>query len=48
MVPMDFILPIPQIEAITKLSDTGEIEEILAQLFYLEEDRFIAGFHLQV
>jgi hypothetical protein len=46
--PMEFILPILCIVAITKLSNTGMIQKILALLFQLEEDRFMAGFHQQV
>jgi hypothetical protein len=46
--PMEFILPSLCIATITELSDTGMIEERLAQLVQLEEDRFIARFHQQV
>jgi hypothetical protein len=45
MIPMDFILPRIQIETITNRSDIDAIEERLAQLVHLEEDRFIVGFH---
>jgi hypothetical protein len=45
---MDFILPSMCIATITKLSDTGAIEEILANLAQLEEERFVARFHQQV
>jgi hypothetical protein len=48
VMPMEFILPSLCIATITELSDTGAIEERLAQLVQLEEDRFIAGFHQQV
>jgi hypothetical protein len=45
VMPMEFILPSLCIAAITELSDTGAIEERLAQLVQLEEDWFVAGFH---
>jgi hypothetical protein len=48
MMPMEFILPSMRIATIIKLSDTTVIEERLAQLVQLEEDRFIVGFHQQV
>jgi hypothetical protein len=48
MMPMEFILPSLHIATITELSDTGTIEERLAQLVQLEEDRFVTGFHQQV
>jgi hypothetical protein len=46
--PMEFILPSLCIATITELSDTGAIEERLAQLVQLEEDWFVTGFHQQV
>jgi transposase InsO family protein len=48
VMPMEFIVPSLCIAAITELSDAGAIEERLAQLVQLEEDRFLAGFHQQV
>jgi hypothetical protein len=39
VMPMEFILPSLCIATITELSDTGAIEERLAQLVQLEEDR---------
>jgi hypothetical protein len=45
MIPMEFIVPSLHIAAITEISDIGAIEERLAQLFQLEEDRFLIGFH---
>jgi hypothetical protein len=45
MMRMEFIVPSLHIIAITELSDIGAIEERLAQLVQLEEDRFLAGFH---
>jgi hypothetical protein len=37
-----------RIAAFTDMDDTGIVQERLAQLVELEEDRFIAGFHQQV
>jgi hypothetical protein len=48
VMPMEFILPSLCIATITDLSDSGTIEERLAQLVQLEEDWFVAGFHQQV
>jgi hypothetical protein len=48
IMPMEFIVPTLCIATITKLSDTGAIEEILVQLFQLEEDMFLIGFHQHV
>jgi hypothetical protein len=45
---MEFILPSLRIESITKISDISAIEERLAQLIQLEEDKFLVGFHQQV
>jgi transposase InsO family protein len=41
VMPMEFILPSLHIATITDLSDSGTIEERLAQLVQLEEDRFV-------
>ena len=46
--PMDYILPSLRIAQITEMTDTDTVEERLAQLLTLEEDRFIAGFHQKV
>ena len=46
--PMEYILPILIITQITGMTDTDIVEERLAQLLALEEDRFIAGFHQRV
>ena len=46
--PMEYILPILRIAQIKKMTDTNIVEERLAQLLALEEDRFIAGFHQKV
>ena len=46
--PMEYILPSLRIAQITGMIDTNTMEERLAQLLALEEDRFIAGFHQKV
>ena len=46
--PMEYILPSLRIAAITEMTDTGIVEERLAQLVQMEEDHFIAGFHQNV
>ena len=46
--PMEYILPNLRIAQITEMTDTDTVEERLAQLLALEEDRFIAGFHQKV
>ena len=46
--PMKYILPSLRIAQITEMTDTDTVEERLAQLLSLEEDRFIAGFHQKV
>ena len=46
--PMEYIVMIPRIVAATWMSDKGPIEERLAHLVRLKEDRFIAGFYQQV
>jgi hypothetical protein len=48
VMPMEFILPSLCIVEIMELSDAHEMEDILAQLVHLEEDRFLAGFHQQL
>jgi hypothetical protein len=45
VVPMEYLVPSLRIAAFTNMDDTGAIQERLAQLLELEEDRFIAGFH---
>jgi hypothetical protein len=47
-VPMEYLVPSLRIAAFTYMDDTGIVQERLAQLVELEEDRFIAGFHQQV
>ena len=46
--PMEYILPSLRIAQITRMTDTDTVEERLAQLLSLEEDRFVAGFHQKV
>ena len=46
--PMEYILPSLRITQITEMTDTDIVEERLAKLLALEEDRFIAGFHQKV
>ena len=45
---MDYIVPSLHIVAFTNMAEPAIIEERLAQLVALEEDRFIANFHQQV
>jgi hypothetical protein len=42
---MEYLVPRLRIDAFTGMDDTGFVQERLAQLVELEEDRFIAGFH---
>ena len=46
--PMEYILSSLRIAQITRMTDTDTMEERLAQLLTLEEDRFIARFHQKV
>ena len=48
VVSMEYLVPILRIVTFTDMDDTGVVQERLAQLIELEEDRFIAGFHQQV
>ena len=45
---MEYIIPSLRISQITEMADTDTMNERLAQLLSLEEDRFIAGFHQKV
>jgi hypothetical protein len=45
VVPMEYLVLSLRIIAFTYMDDTGIVQERLAQLVELEEDRFIAGFH---
>ena len=40
--PMEYILPSLRIAQLTEMADTDTMDERLAQLLNLEEDRFIA------
>ena len=46
--PMEYIILSLRIAQITGIADTKTMNERLAQLIALEEDRFIAGFHQKV
>lgn len=46
--PMEHIVPSLRIATFTRMKDRGALEERLAQLIELEEDRFLTGFHQQV
>jgi hypothetical protein len=48
VVPMEYLVPSLRIATFTDMDDTGAVQERLAQLVELEEDRFITGFHQQV
>ena len=43
--PMEYIVPSLCIVAVTDMDDAEALEEHIAQLIQLEEDRFIVGFH---
>ena len=46
--PMEYIIPSLRIAQITETADKNMMNEILAQLIALEEDRFTTGFHQKV
>lgn len=46
--PMEYIVPSIHIETFTGMVDCEALEEWLAPLIELEEERFLAGFHQQV
>jgi hypothetical protein len=48
MVPMEYLVPSLIIAAFTGMNGICVVQDRLAQLMELEEDRFIAGFHQQV
>ena len=48
VMPMENIIPSLRVAQITKMADTDTMNERLAQLLSLEEDKFIAGFHQKV
>jgi hypothetical protein len=43
--PMVYLVPRLRIATFIDMDDTGTIQERLAQLVELEEERFIVGFH---
>ena len=45
VMPMEYIILSFRIAQITRMADTETVNERLAKLLALEEDRFIAGFH---
>jgi hypothetical protein len=48
VVPLEFLVPILRIAAITHMTERGAVQEILNHLMTMEEDRILAGFHQQV
>jgi hypothetical protein len=48
VVPMEYLVPSLRIATFIDMDDTCIVQERLAQLVELEEDRFIVGFHQQV
>jgi hypothetical protein len=48
VVPMEYLVHSLRIVAFTDMDDSGIVQDRLAQLVELEEDRFIARFHQQV
>ena len=46
--PMEYIVPNLCIAAVPGMDDEAALEERVAQLIQLEEDRFIASFHQRV
>ncbi len=47
VMPMEYIVPSLRIATFTGMTDHEALEERLAQLAELEEERFLAGFHQQ-
>jgi transposase InsO family protein len=45
IVPMEYLVPSLGIVSFTEMDDTGIVQERLAQLVELEEDKFVVGFH---
>jgi hypothetical protein len=48
VVPMEYLVQGMRIAAFTDMDDTSVVQERIAQLVELEEDRFITGFNQQV
>jgi len=47
VMPMEYIVPSIRIVALTRMANREALEERLAQVVDLEEDRFLVGFHQQ-
>jgi hypothetical protein len=45
IIPMEYLVPSLRIAAFIDMDDTGVVQERLAQMVEMEEDRFIVGFH---
>jgi len=45
VMPMEYIMHSLHIAVLTCMMDRGALEERLAQLVELKEERFLAGFH---
>ena len=48
LMPMEYIIPSLRVAQITRMIGTDTMNERLAQLLALEEERFIVGFHQKV
>src|SRR5882757_3453154 len=48
IMPMEYIIPSLRIAQITEMANADMMNDRLAKLLSLEEDRFIAGFHQKV
>jgi hypothetical protein len=48
VVPVEYLVPRLRISSFTDMDDASTVQERLAQLVELEEDKFNAGFHQQV
>jgi hypothetical protein len=48
VVPLEYFIPSLHIETITNMTERDTIQERLAQLMELEEDKIMAGFHHEV
>jgi hypothetical protein len=45
IVPMEYLVPSLRLTSFIDMDDTGIVQERLAKLVELEEDRFVVGFH---
>jgi transposase InsO family protein len=48
VVPLEFLIPILRVAAITQITERGAVQGTLNHLLSMEEDRILAGFHQQV